>query len=258
MSTELVLSERRGHVLILTFNRPQVLNAWTNELEDAYFDLLAAADEDPGVRAIVVTGAGPGFCSGADLSLLQNVGEASGGDLARPRPRAFPTTMRKPLIGAVNGVAAGLGLVEALYCDVRFGSSAARFTTAFAKRGLIAEYGISWMLPRLVGRSRAMDLLLSSRMVDATEAYRIGLLDHLVEGDVVDEAVAYAADIAAACSPKSLSVIKFQMVADETASFGESQGRAEVLMVNAFRGPDVVEGVTSHLERRAPNFPSLA
>ncbi|MFE4499482.1 enoyl-CoA hydratase-related protein [Rhodococcus sp. NPDC056743] len=258
MNSELVLSERRGAVLLLTFNRPDVLNAWTNEIEDAYFDLLTVADGDPDIRAIVITGAGRGFCSGADLSNLKNVGEVSDEDLVRPRPREFPKSMRKPLIGAINGVAAGLGFVEALYCDVRFGSSATRFTTAFAKRGLIAEYGISWMLPRLVGRSRATDLLLSSRMVGADEAYRIGLIDHLVDGDVVEAAVAYAAELAATCSPTSLSVMKSQLSADETGTFDESAQRAETLMVNAFRGPDVVEGVASHLERRSPNFPSLS
>ncbi len=219
------------------------------------------ADEDPSVRAIVVTGSGRGFCSGADLGNLKNVGEVSESDLVRPRDRHFPTTIRKPLIAAVNGVAAGLGMVEALYCDVRFGSSATRFTTAFARRGLIAEYGISWMLPpRLVGHSRAVDLLLSSRMVDADEAYRIGLIDHLVTGgDVLDAAIAYAEDIAANCSPTSLFVIKSQMSADAHSTFTDSARRAESLMLNAFHGPDVVEGVNSHLEHRAPpNFPSLS
>ncbi|MDJ0112328.1 enoyl-CoA hydratase-related protein, partial [Rhodococcus erythropolis] len=110
MTEELVLSEQRGAVLVLTFNRPRVLNAWTNELEDQYYDLLAAADEDPSVRAIVVTGSGRGFCSGADLGNLKNVGDVSESDLVRPRDRDFPTTIRKPLIAAVNGVAAGLGM----------------------------------------------------------------------------------------------------------------------------------------------------
>lgn len=256
---DLVLAERRGAVLILTLNRPAVLNAWTNDLEDRYFDLLAAAENDPGVRAVVVTGAGRGFCAGADLRNLQAIGSVTDEDLVRPRGRDFPTTLRKPLIGAINGVAAGLGLVEALYCDVRFGSPAARFTTAFARRGLIAEYGISWMLPRLVGHSRAADLLLSSRMVESDEAYRIGLIDHLVtDGDVLEAALAYAAEIAETCSPTSLAVIKSQLSADAHTTFEESAASAQSLMLDAFRGPDVVEGVSSHLERRPPNFPPLS
>ncbi|MEG3628157.1 enoyl-CoA hydratase-related protein [Streptomyces poriticola] len=259
--SELVLAEHRGPVLVLTFNRPAKLNAWTDELEDRYFALLDAAEDDPDVRAVVVTGAGRGFCAGADLQRLQTVGEideVSEADRVRRRPRDVPRTLRKPLIGAVNGVAAGLGMVEALYCDIRFGSPSARFTTAFAQRGLIAEYGISWMLPRLVGHSRATDLLLSSRMVEAEEAIRLGLLDHLVPtGSVVDAAAAYAADLARRCSPASMATIKSQLSNDADGTYADSVARAEGLMLQAFRGSDVVEGVTSHLERRLPDFPSL-
>lgn len=145
---DLVLTERRGPVALLTLNRPAKLNAWSNALEDRYFDLLAEADDDPQVRAVVVTGAGRGFCSGADLDDLRHVADASDDDLMRPRPRDFPLRVRTPLVAAIRGPVAGLGLVEALYCDVRFGDPTARFTTAFARRGLIAEYGISWLLPR--------------------------------------------------------------------------------------------------------------
>ncbi|MDI9952079.1 enoyl-CoA hydratase-related protein [Rhodococcus sp. NM-2] len=255
---DLVLAERRGPVLVLTFNRPDKLNAWTDDLEDRYFTLLSDAEDDPGVRAIVVTGAGRGFCAGADLGRLQAVGDVSEEDLLRPRPRDLPATLRKPLIGAINGIAAGLGMVEALYCDVRFASASARFTTAFAKRGLIAEYGISWLLPRLVGRSRATDLLLSSRMVDAEEALRIGLVDHLVpDGAVVDAAVAYAEGLSTHCSPTSMAVIKDQLQNDADGTYAESVARAEGLMLQAFRGADLVEGVQSHLDKRTPTFPSL-
>ncbi|MFE7721384.1 enoyl-CoA hydratase-related protein [Nocardia rhizosphaerihabitans] len=253
---DLVLAERRGQVLILTFNRPTKLNAWTDELEDRYFDLLDAAEDDPDVRALVVTGAGRGFCAGSDLTHLQTVG-----DLTEPpdrRPRDVPLRLRKPLIGAVNGVAAGLGMVEALYCDVRFAAPAARFTTAFAQRGLIAEYGISWLLPRLIGASRAADLLMSSRMVDAEEALRIGLVDHLiVDGNVLDAAVSYAQQLATRCSPTSMSVIKRQLQTDADGTYTDSVSRAEGLMFDAFRGEDLVEGVQSHLDKRTPTFPSL-
>jgi enoyl-CoA hydratase/carnithine racemase len=258
---QLVLAEHRGPVLVLTFNRATKLNAWTDELENRYFTLLDAAEDDPDVRAVVVTGAGRGFCAGADLQRLRSVGEVSevsDTDMARRRPRDLPLTLRKPLIGAVGGVAAGLGMVEALYCDVRFGSPAARFTTAFAQRGLIAEYGISWLLPRLVGHSRAADLLLSSRMVDAEEAFRIGLLDHLVPtGSVVDAAVAYATDLAARCSPASMATIKSQLRDDADGAYADSVARAEAVMLQAFRGADFVEGVASHLDKRPPSFPSL-
>ncbi|MGV9736843.1 enoyl-CoA hydratase-related protein [Rhodococcus aetherivorans] len=255
---DLVLTERRGPVALLTLNRPAKLNAWSNALEDRYFDLLAEADDDPQVRAVVVTGAGRGFCSGADLDDLRHVADASDDDLMRPRPRDFPLRVRTPLVAAIRGPVAGLGLVEALYCDVRFGDPTARFTTAFARRGLIAEYGISWLLPRLVGHSRATDLLLSSRMVDADEAHRIGLLDHLVTtGDVVDAAVAYATGLAAHCSPRSMATIKQQLRDDADRSYPDALAAADRLMREAFRGPDVAEGVASHLERRAPAFAAL-
>ncbi|MEU5394869.1 enoyl-CoA hydratase-related protein [Streptomyces tibetensis] len=157
-----------------------------------------------------------------------------------------------------RGRPAGLGMVEALYCDVRFGSSSARFTTAFARRGLIAEYGISWLLPRLVGHSRAADLLLSSRMVDAEEAFRVGLLDHLVPtGSVLDAAVAYAADLARLCSPAYMATIKSQLSNDADGTYTDSVTRAEGLMFQAFRASDVVEGVAGHLDKRPPDFPSL-
>lgn len=254
--TELVSAGRHGAVLVLTFNRPEKLNAWTNELEERYFDLLTGAESDPTVRAIVITGAGRGFCSGADLSNLQHVGAVQAEDLARARRRDLPLTIRKPIIGAINGVAAGLGMVEALYCDVRFGGAATRFTTAFARRGLIAEYGISWMLPRVVGASRAADLLLSARMVEADEALRIGLIDHLLPQDqLLGAAIGYATELATHCSPQSLATIKSQLHAD--ADYCAATARADQLMLAAFHGPDVVEGVNSHLQKRPPNFPPL-
>jgi enoyl-CoA hydratase/carnithine racemase len=258
----LVLAEQRGRVLLLTLNRPAKLNAWTADLEDQYFDRLTAADDDPAVRAIVVTGAGRGFCSGADLGALQNAAGADAENVLRPRPRDFPLSVRKPIIGAINGVAAGLGMVEALYFDVRFGGPGTRFTTAFARRGLIAEYGIAWLLPRLIGPSRAADLLLSSRMVGADEAFRIGLIDHLVPGpdgpDVAAAAVAYADDLAAHCSPLSMEIIKRQLSRDAAGPYDAAVARADQLMLDSFHGPDVVEGVASHLEKREPNFPPLS
>lgn len=255
---DLVLAERRGPVVLLTLNRPAKLNAWSNALEDRYFDLLEQADDDPQVRAVVVTGAGRGFCSGADLDDLRHVADATDDDLVRPRPRDFPLRVRKPIVAAIRGPVAGLGLVEALYCDVRFGDATTRFTTAFARRGLIAEYGVTWLLPRVVGHGRAADLLLSSRMIDVGEAHRIGLLDHLVTtGDVVDAAVAYATDLAVRCSPRSMATIKTQLRADADRSYPDAVTAADRLMVEAFRGPDVAEGVASHLERRAPEFAAL-
>jgi enoyl-CoA hydratase/carnithine racemase len=261
-ATELVLAERRGQVLLLTLNRPERLNAWTDALEQQYFALLDAAEDDPEVRAIVVTGAGRGFCAGADMEDLERGADAASAAEAalrnRPRSRFFPMTVRKPLIAAINGAAAGLGLVEALYCDVRFATPEAKLTTAFVRRGLVAEYGISWLLARVVGYSAALDLLLSGRVVVGEEALALRLVDRLSEADqVVDDAVAYAQELAANSSPWSMATIKAQVQADLNHTFDDAAAAADELMLESFRRPDVGEGVRSYLERRRPEFPGL-
>jgi enoyl-CoA hydratase/carnithine racemase len=257
--SDTVLAERRGPVLLLTLNRPDRLNAWTDELEVRYFDQLAAAEEDPGVGAIVLTGAGRGFCAGADFDDLQSDAVFDLSAFERRRPRNYPATLRKPLIAAINGAAAGLGLVEALYCDVRFAVPGAKLTTAFARRGLIAEYGCSWLLPRIVGTSRALDLLLSARVLRGEEAAGIGLVDRLCEpGELVEEAVAYATELATLSSPASMAIIKRQVFDDLDRDFEQAFEDAEVKIRESFGRADVKEGVVSYLERRPPEFPPLS
>ncbi|MGH2940898.1 MAG: enoyl-CoA hydratase-related protein [Solirubrobacterales bacterium] len=259
---ELVLSERRGGVLVLTLNRPDRLNAWTDAMGAQYHALLEAAEADPAVKAIVVTGAGRGFCAGADLGDLEVAAESNElkpGLGERIHPDGYPRTIRKPLVCAINGAVAGRGLVEALNCDVRFCAPEAKLTTAFARRGLIAEYGISWLLPRLVGTSAALDLLLSGRIVRGAEAQRLGLVDHLVEpADLLTAAVAFADDLATNCSPTSMAIIKAQVQADLDRSFAEATTVADEEMLTSFQRPDVAEGVASYSERRPPAFPPLA
>jgi enoyl-CoA hydratase/carnithine racemase len=255
---DLVLHERRGAVLVLTLNRPDRLNAFNNDLEDQLFALLDAAEDDPEVRAIVLTGAGRGFCAGADMQNLQRMDTAVERS-ARPRGRAFPRSIDKPMIAAINGAAAGLGLVEALFCDIRFTTPQAKLTTSFAKRGLIAEYGLSWMLPRLVGPSRALDLLLSARVVQGEEALAMGLVDYVVEPDaLLDRAVAYAADLAANCSPTSMAIMKRQVLGHLDTDFATAVADSDALMLDSFARPDVKEGVASYVEKRPAAFPPLA
>ena len=256
---DVVLAERRGPVLLLTLNRPDKLNAWNDTLEDRYFDLLDDADADADVRAIVVTGAGRGFCAGADMSDLQQVDRLDDDGLPmRARPKSLPLSVRKPLIAAINGAAAGLGLVEALFCDLRFAAAGAKLTTSFARRGLIAEYGAAWLLPRLIGQSRALDLLVSGRVVRAEEGLQMGLVDRVVEPDqVVDAAVAYAQDLATHCSPWAMSTIKSQVYASMHSTFADASAEADRLMQVSLLGPDVREGVLSFVESRTPAFPAL-
>lgn len=237
--TDLVLSETRGAVLLLTFNRPDRLNAWTDELEDRYFQLLADADAAPEVRAIVVTGAGRGFCAGADLSVLE---QAEGDDVRLPdraRPRHFPLTIGKPMI--------------------RFAAPKAKLTTAFVRRGLIAEYGSAWLLPRLIGHSKALDLLMSGRVVLGDEALAMGLVDRVVEPDgLVDAAVAYATELATLSSPASMAVIKRQVLRAMDSDFSTAVADADSEMLASFQRADITEGVTSYLEQRPPAFPGAS
>jgi enoyl-CoA hydratase/carnithine racemase len=256
--TEVVLREIADGVATLTLNRPDRLNAWTAEMERAYFSLLEDCAGRDDVRVIVVTGAGRGFCAGADMDSLQEIG--SGGfdrEAAHdPRPQTFPLTIPKPIVAAINGPCAGLGLVQALMCDIRFAAQDAKMTTAFARRGLVAEHGISWVLPRLVGPARAIDLLLSVRVVLGAEAASLGLVNFAV-GDALVAALEYARDIAANCSPASLAAMKRQVWEDLALPLDEALARANVLMESSLAAPDFVEGVQSFLERREPRFAPL-
>ena len=172
--------------------------------------------------------------------------------------RDFVTTLRKPVIAAINGGCAGMGLTLALVCDVRFAAEGAKFTTSFARRGLIAEYGISWILPRVVGWGVALDLLLSGRVFYADEAAELGLVKEVVPPEeLLPRAIAYAEDIATNCAPSSLAVIKQQVYADTMRDVFEASAAAEKLMQQSMLRPDFIEGITSFFEKRPPDFPPL-
>jgi enoyl-CoA hydratase/carnithine racemase len=265
-------------VAVLTLNRPERLNAWTAEMESSYFGLIERCANDERVRVIVVTGAGRGFCAGADMGQLQALGESAGeaapangehedGDAASAngerdrherRPQSFPLSIPKPIIAAVNGACAGIGLVQALMCDIRFAAAGAKFTTAFARRGLVAEHGISWMLPRLVGPARALDLLLSGRVVLGEEAIELGLVNRVLAPEqLLDATLAYARGIAVHCSPASMATMKRQLYADLERPLAEALANADRLMLASFAAPDFVEGVASFVEKREPRFAPL-
>ena len=222
MTTEEILYSVSDGIATITLNRPDKLNAWTATMEREVRAAIEAAEGDSAVRVIILTGAGRGFCAGADMSLLGMV--ASEGVDARVREQAlraggvregvradfqkkysyFPA-VNKPVIAAINGPVVGRGLVIALYCDLRFASDTARFGTAFSRRGLIAEYGLAWLLPRIVGLPNALELLFSARMVDAAEAQRMGLANAVFPQDVFQGKVReYARDLAANVSPRSM------------------------------------------------------
>lgn len=243
-----VLLEIADDVATVTLNRPASLNAWTPEMEEIWndtFDLMAGHH---GVRAVIVTGAGRGFCSGADTRAL---GRRASGQEARParvRPLSSIVAFPKPVLAAVNGPCVGLGLALALSCDVRFASTRATFGAPFARLGLPAELDIDWLLPQLVGTGRALDLLLSGRMVAGEEARSIGLVERVLPPeDLVPAATRYAAEIVRWCSPEALAVIKRQVAG---AARGSAVPAPQPLV-------DFAEGIAAAAERRAPNFPPL-
>jgi enoyl-CoA hydratase/carnithine racemase len=254
--SDVVLYEKRGKVALITLNRPDRLNAWTTDLGSAYWDRIDEATDDPDVRVIVVTGAGKGFCAGADMDLLQGIGAGEERSApARDEHQTYTTTVPKPVIGAINGACAGLGMVQAMMFDVRFAAAGAKFTTAFGRRGLVAEYGISWMLPRIVGHANAMDLLLSARIVLAEEAKEIGLVNKVFPADrLLNETMAYANDIADNVASTSIRSMKQQVMAGWEWDLATSNADTHERMQHSLRQADFKEGVQSFLDKRPPEF----
>ena len=271
-----ILYDVSDKIATITLNRPDKLNAWTGTMEQEVRAALIEASGDDGVVAIILTGAGRGFCSGADMNNLNSIqeGAASGGqtsDSVRAVDNAIPgglslsndyslrytyfPTVPKPIIAAINGPAAGLGLIMALYCDVRFASDAAVFSTAFARRGLIAEHGISWMLPTLIGPANALDITLSGRKFNAAEAKEMGLVSKVYPMEsFMDDVRAYAVEMATLASPRSIRVMKRQLYQAMLNSLEHSVLLANSEMPASFESEDFKEGVAHFVERRAPNF----
>ena len=243
-------------IATLTFNRPDSMNGMIGNMEVAYYERLVQAEADPEVRVIVVTGAGRAFCPGADLGY-----RAGPDDHALPNAqiaRTTPLEIRKPMIAAINGACAGVGLAYALQCDLRFASTKAKFTTAFARRGLIGEYGMSWLLHAIAGRQVALDLLLSARVIQGAEAADLGIISAALEPEgLMSHVMAYAADLAANVSPASMATIKHQINTEPAMSAADATVQAEALMRESLAGSDVAEGVVSFLEKRQVTFPAL-
>jgi enoyl-CoA hydratase/carnithine racemase len=259
-STQLVLWHAAEGIATITLNRPERHNAFTIDMEHQYFDLLERAANDTDVRVIVVTGAGRSFCPGLDMEALR-AGVAAGG-LATSRtrrPHTYPVTVPKPIIAAINGACAGLGLVVALMCDIRFAVRGAKMTTAWSRRGLVAEHGMSWMIPRLVGFPKALELMMSGRTFTTDEANELGMVHQLADADsLMSEVRAYAQDMIANVSPVSLAYIKWQSYRDlQRDSLHEAWQHSMFMAHDANEFPDSAEGVSSFIERRPPAFPPL-
>jgi enoyl-CoA hydratase/carnithine racemase len=273
MANRETLYQVADRVATITLNRPEKLNAWTAVMEGEVRAAMQEAEQDESVRVIVLTGAGRGFCAGADMSLLSTVAqrgldearrahavqpENGGREGARAdfrKKHSYFPAISKPVIAGINGPVVGLGLVITLYCDLRFASAGARFGTAFAQRGLIAEYGMAWMLPRLVGHANALDLLFTARMIDAADALRMGLINQIYPQESFLHCVQKRAiDLAASVSPRSLRVIKRQVYDAMFQTLGESFESSEQEMPASLQSEDFKEGVAHFIEKRAPDF----
>jgi len=276
-----LLYDAKDRVALITLNRPERLNAYTGRMAASIKRAFAEAANDPAVRAIVLTGAGRGFCAGADMDVLSGTAasgqsgtraqtdvaesqfhSALGPDLAADFKDAerfgYFVRTKKPVICAINGPIAGIGLVMALYADLRFAADNAVLTTSFAQRGLIAEHGISWLLPRLVGQANALDLLLSARKIGAAEAERMGLVNKVFAADTfMDDVLAYARTLAHAVSPRSMAIMKAQVWKANFQSYNEAMAVADAEMRESLKHPEFKEGVAHFLEKRPPRFADI-
>ena len=244
-------------VATITLNRPDKLNAWTSQMDADVRHAVDAATVDESVRAIVLTGAGRGFCAGADMSRLSKI---SSGETVRAvvsqngHEFSYLLAVPKPIFAAINGPIAGIALCLSLFCDFRYMADGAKLTTAFARRGLIAEHGSSWMLPRLIGPMNALDLLYSARTIETEEAERLGLVRRLPAENFLHRVQSIARELVAASSPRSIGVIKRQVFQSYFQSLSEAWAVADAEMIESFRSEDFKEGVAHFIEKRRAVF----
>ena len=272
---ELKSTEYEVHegIATIALNRPHRMNAWTGRVHTEYRHLLDVANKDSTVQVIVVTGRGKGFCVGGDSEALEGHSQRGGydagikADIAKPgygTSQEFDATfayhfgLDKPVIAAMNGPAAGVGLALACFADIRFAVPNVKFTTAHGKLNLPAEYGLSWMLPRIVGLGRANDLLLTSRVFTSDEAFQLGFVNALHDADeLLPKTYEYAANLVKTVAPNSIRQTRWQIYRDLHRDVAASVNDSEELLNQMMREADYKEGVKAFVEKRAPNWPSL-
>jgi enoyl-CoA hydratase/carnithine racemase len=260
--------EKSDRVAVVSYNRPERMNAWTGRMGEEARSAMLDADRDPQIGAIILTGAGRAFCAGADMQSLNNL--AQGEELAgagRPEPGteeldpnfrgrfSWMMALKKTVIGAINGPAVGMGFANALYCDIRVASDKARMGLIFTRRGLGIEFGSSWMLPRIVGIANAMDLAITGRLIDAQEAFRMGLVSKVVpDAELMPGARALATEIATQCGPLGISHVKRLVYGHLFTDLATALADDDESAVELLKSDDFKEGIKAFMEKRAPHF----
>ena len=262
--------ELEDGIATIWLSRAHRMNAWTGRLHTEYRYLLAQADQDTEVKAIVVTGRGRGFCVGGDSEALAGHSKRGGydagtrDDIARPgygtasqfdAAFAYHFGLKKPVIAALNGPAAGVGLALACFADVRFAVPGIKFTTAHGKLNLPAEYGLSWMLPKIMGLGRANDILLTSRVFLSEEAHQLGFVNQLFDSEnLMSETYKYVNQLVATVSPNSLKQTRWQIYRDLHRDVASSVVESERLLDEMMKEADYKEGVSAFIEKRPPSW----
>jgi enoyl-CoA hydratase/carnithine racemase len=264
-----IIYEKSDRVAVVTYNRPERMNAWTMRMGAEARTAILEADNDPDIGAIVLTGAGRAFCAGADMQNLSNLADGtdqledpgkplSGTEELNPNFRgrfSWMMGLRKPVIGAINGPAVGMGFANSLYCDIRIASDAARMGLIFTQRGLAIEFGASWMLPRIVGIANAMELAITGRLMEAEEAQRMGLVNRVVApGELMGAARALAQSIAGQCSPLGVAHVKRLVYGHLFTDLATALVDDDEAAVTMLRSDDFKEGIKAFMEKRAPRF----
>lgn len=267
--------ERVDRTAVITLSRQKRGNAWTGRMHAEYKHCVATAEADDQIRVIVVTGEGSAFCVGGDSQALEGHAERGGyddgltaaGDVTSAQPAgyglhpefdhqfAYHFGLSKPVLAAINGPAAGVGLALACYADLRFAKPGAKLTTAHGKLNLPPEFGLSWILPRHIGLTRAMDLLLTSRVFTTDEAFDLGLINQLHPADeLLPRTLEYAEALASNVSAGSLKASRQQVYLDQHRGVGASVDESLQLLTAMMGHADYRKGVAALQEKRSPDF----
>src|ERR1700683_965950 len=265
-----IIYDKADRIATVSLNRPDKMNAWTAKMGAEMRTAMLDAERDDNIGAIILTGAGRAYCAGADMSSLSEISQgrasavpsapsqdeyAKGERIDYQTPYSWMLALKKPVIGAINGACVGLGFTYCLYQDIRIASDKARMGLIFVQRGLAIEHGSSWMLPRIIGVGRAMELAVTGRLIDAKEALEIGLVNRVVPHDkLMETAREVAGQIASKCSPLGVSQAKKMIYEHLFTDLATAIKEDDASMRRMTKSEDFAEGVKAFVEKRSPRF----